>query len=103
MYEVIKILEQKKVLVESQGSKDVMLGENEASCIIVKSNVYTILLLTIKFIILKKVFEVAKYIVNEKYTKDLVHVSYGMVNLKTGKCQQEKVLLYIYNNYQRML
>ena len=33
----------------------------------------------------KQVFEVAKYLVDEKYAKGLIHVSYGMVNLPTGK------------------
>lgn len=34
----------------------------------------------------KQVFEVAKYLdLNEKYTKGLIHVPYGMVRLKTGK------------------
>ena len=32
----------------------------------------------------KQIFEVAKYLVDEKYTKGLEHVSYGMVNLPTG-------------------
>ena len=33
----------------------------------------------------KQIFEVAKYLVDEKYAKGLEHVSYGMVNLPTGK------------------
>lgn len=33
----------------------------------------------------KQIFEVAKYLVDEKYTKGLEHVSYGMVSLPTGK------------------
>ena len=33
----------------------------------------------------KQIFAVAKYLVDEKYTKGLEHVSYGMVNLPTGK------------------
>lgn len=33
----------------------------------------------------KQIFEVAKYLVDEKYQKGLKHVSYGMVSLPTGK------------------
>lgn len=33
----------------------------------------------------KQIFEVAKSLVDEKYTKGLEHVSYGMVSLPTGK------------------
>lgn len=33
----------------------------------------------------KQIFEVAKYLVDEKYAKGLQHVSYGMVALPTGK------------------
>lgn len=108
MDEVIEILDKKKVLVESQGAKVVMLGENEPPCIIVKSNGSTIYATRDLAAILdrsrtydyvksiyvtsyeqihhfKQIFEVAKYVVDEKYTKELVHVPYGMVRLKTGK------------------
>ena len=33
----------------------------------------------------KQIFAVARYLVDEKYVKGLEHVSYGMVNLPTGK------------------
>lgn len=49
-----------------------------------------------KFTILNKLFEVAKYIVDEKYTKELVHVPYGMVRLKTGKMStREGTVIYL--------
>ena len=33
----------------------------------------------------KQVFAVAKYLVKKKYAKEVKHVSYGMVQLPTGK------------------
>lgn len=108
MGEVIDILDKKGVLVESQGAKVVVLNENEPPCIIVKSNGSTIYATRDLAAILdrvrtydfkkaiyvtsneqihhfKQVFEVAKYIVEQKYVDGLVHVPYGMVRLKTGK------------------
>ena len=108
MDEVIELLDKKGVLVESRGAKVVMLEENEPPCIIVKSDGSTIYATRDLAAILdrsrvydyeksiyvtsyeqihhfKQIFEVAKYIVDEKYTKELVHVPYGMVRLKTGK------------------
>lgn len=119
MDEVIEILDQKGVLVESQGAKVVMLGENEPPCIIVKSNGSTIYATRDLAAILdrsrtydyvksiyvtsyeqihhfKQIFEVAKYLVDEKYTKELVHVPYGMVRLKTGKMStREGTVIYL--------
>lgn len=119
MDEVIEILEKKGVLVESQGAKVVMLGENEPPCIIVKSNGSTIYATRDLAAILdrsrtydyvksiyvtsyeqihhfKQIFEVAKYLVDEKYTKELVHVPYGMVRLKTGKMStREGTVIYL--------
>ncbi len=119
MTEVIDILEDKGVLTESQGAKVVMLGENEPPCLIVKSNGSTIYATRDLAAILyrartydyvksiyvtgyeqihhfKQVFAVAKHIVDEKYTKELVHVPYGMVRLKTGKMSsREGTLIYL--------
>ncbi len=108
MDEVIDMLEEKKVLVESNGAKVVFISENEPPCIILKSNGSTIYATRDLAAILyrsrtydfgkaiyitaceqnlhfKQIFEVAKYLVDEKYYNNLVHVSYGMVRLKTGK------------------
>lgn len=108
MQEVIDILDNKGVLIDSQGAKVVMLNENEPPCIIVKSNGSTIYATRDLAAILDRsrtynfkkaiyvtsyeqihhfnqIFRVAKYIVDEKYTEGLVHVPYGMVRLKTGK------------------
>ena len=108
MDEVIDILNKKGVLVESQGAKVVMLEEGKPPCIIVKSNGSTIYATRDLAAILyrartydymkniyvtsyeqidhfKQVFEVARYLVDEKYVKGLEHVPYGMVRLKTGK------------------
>lgn len=119
MQEVIDILDKKGVLVESQGAKVVMLGKDEPPCIIVKSNGSTIYATRDLAAILdrsrtydyvksiyvtsyeqihhfKQLFEVAKYIVDEKYTKELVHVPYGMVRLKTGKMStREGTVIYL--------
>ena len=119
MDEVIDILNKKGVLVESRGAKVVMLGENEPPCIIVKSDGSTIYATRDLAAILdrsrvydyqksiyvtsyeqihhfKQIFEVAKYLVNEKYTKELVHVPYGMVRLKTGKMStREGTVIYL--------
>lgn len=119
MDEVIEILDKKGILVESQGAKVVMLGENEPPCIIVKSNGSTIYATRDLAAILdrsrtydyvksiyvtsyeqihhfKQIFEVAKYLVDEKYTKELVHVPYGMVRLKTGKMStREGTVIYL--------
>lgn len=108
MDEVIEKLDEKGVLVNSNGAKVVNLGENEPPCIIVKSNGSTIYATRDLAAILNRardydfckaiyvtsyeqehhfgqVFRVAKYLVDEKYVNGLVHVPYGMVRLKTGK------------------
>ena len=119
MDEVIQILDKKGVLVESQGAKVVEIGENEPPCLIVKSNGSTIYATRDLAAILyrsrtydyvksiyvtgyeqihhfNQVFKVATHLVDEKYSKDLVHVPYGMVRLKTGKMSsREGTLIYL--------
>lgn len=119
MDEVIDILTKKGVLKESNGAKVVFLKDNEPPCIIVKSNGSTIYATRDLAAILdrartfdyeksiyvtsyeqihhfEQVFEVAKYLVDEKYTKDLVHVPYGMVRLKDGKMStREGTVVYL--------
>jgi arginyl-tRNA synthetase len=108
MDEVVKILDEKGVLVESEGAKVVQIKENEPPCIILKSNGSTIYATRDLAAILyrartydfnkalyvtgyeqihhfEQVFEVAKYLVDEKYSSNLIHVPYGLVRLKTGK------------------
>ncbi len=108
MDEIIDILDKKRVLKISQGAKVVEMPGNMPPCIIVKSNGSTIYATRDLAAILyrartydytkniyitsyeqidhfKQVFEVAKYLVDEKYVKGLSHVPYGMVRLKTGK------------------
>lgn len=117
--EVIEILKDKGVLVESQNAKVVNVGDNIPPCIIVKSNGSTIyatrdlaailyrtrtydfyktIYVTASDQILhfKQIFEVAKYLVDSKYQSGLVHVPYGMVRLKTGKMStREGTVIYI--------
>lgn len=119
MDEVIDLLDKKGVLKDSNGAKVVFLGENEPPCIIVKSNGSTIYATRDLAAILdrartydyeksiyvtsyeqihhfEQVFEVAKYLVDEKYTKGLVHVPYGMVRLKSGKMStREGTVIYL--------
>ena len=110
MGEVIERLENSGKLVESEGAKVVNLDEYEIPpCLIIKSNGSTTyatrdlaailyrartydyekaLYVTSYEQILhfKQVFEVAKLLgINEKYTKGLIHVPFGMVHLKSGK------------------
>lgn len=108
MGEVIDILDKKGVLVESQGAKVVKLGDDMPPCIVLKSDGTTIyatrdlaailyrvrtydfskciyITATEQILHFKQVFSVAKYLVDERYQKGLVHVSYGMIRLKTGK------------------
>lgn len=108
MGEVIDILDKKGVLVESNGAKVVFTSEDEPPCIIVKSNGSTIYATRDLAALLDRVrsydfvkaiyvtsyeqiqyfhqiFTVAKYVVDDKYVKGLVHVPYGMIRLKTGK------------------
>lgn len=108
--EVIKILEEKGKLTESKGAKIVDLEDVgiNTPCIIQKadgSSIYaTRDLAAIMYraktydfdkclyivayeqnLHFKQIFEVAKYLVDEKYAKGLEHISYGMVSLPSGK------------------
>ena len=108
--DVIKTLEEKGKLIESEGAKIVDLEDVGIStpCIIQKANGSSIYatrdLAAIMYraktydfdkclyvvayeqnLHFKQIFEVAKYLVDEKYAKGLEHVSYGMVSLPTGK------------------
>lgn len=108
--EVIETLEKKGKLVESNGAKIVELEDAgiNTPCIIQKANGSSIYatrdLAAIMYraktydfdkclyvtgyeqnLHFKQIFEVAKYLVDEKYVKGLEHVSYGMVSLPTGK------------------
>ncbi len=121
MDEVVEILDKKGVLVESEGAKVVNLGENEPPCIILKSNGSTIYATRDLAAILyrartynfdkamyvtayeqihhfEQVFSVAKYLVDSKYSDNLIHVPYGMVRLKTGKMStREGNVIYTQN------
>ena len=111
MPEVIEILENTGKLVESQGAKIIDLEDKgiNTPCIIQKSNGSTTYATRDLAAILyrartydfdkalyvvsyeqtlhfKQVFEVAKLLgIDEKYTKGLKHVPFGMVSLPTGK------------------
>lgn len=110
MQEVVDILQEKNLLVQSEGATVVELSEEDMPpCIIQKTNGSTTyetrdlasilyrarnydfdkaLYVTSYEQILhfKQVFEVAKYLdMDEKYIKGLVHIPFGMVQLKTGK------------------
>lgn len=119
MEEVVKILDEKGVLITSEGAKVVRLGENEPPCIILKSNGSTIYATRDLAAVLyrvrtydfakalyvtsyeqihhfKQVFAVSKYLVGDKYSSGLVHVPYGMVRLKTGKMStREGTVIYL--------
>ena len=119
MDEVIEILDKKGVLKDSQGAKVVEVGDNMPPCIVLKSNGSTIyatrdlaailyrartydfskciyITATEQILHFKQIFEVAKYIVDEKYQKGLIHVTYGMIRLKTGKMStREGNVIYI--------
>ena len=116
---VIDTLTKKNVLKESRGAKVVEVGDNMPPCIVLKSNGSTIYatrdLAAIiyraktydfekaiyvtgseQILHFKQVFEVAKYLVEEKYQKGLVHVPYGLVRLKTGRMSsREGTVIYI--------
>ena len=108
--EVVKKLEEKGKITISQGAKIVDLEDVGIStpCIVQKTNGSSIYatrdlaavmyraktydfdkcLYVVAYeqnLYFKQIFAVAKYLVDEKYTKGLEHVSYGMVNLPTGK------------------
>ena len=119
MNEVVEILDKKGVLKDSQGAKVVEVGDNMPPCIVLKSNGSTIyatrdlaailyrartydftkciyITATEQILHFKQVFEAAKYLVDEKYQKGLVHVAYGMIRLKTGKMStREGNVIYI--------
>ncbi|MEG2310783.1 MAG: arginine--tRNA ligase [Clostridia bacterium] len=119
MGEVIQTLDAKGVLKESEGAKIVEFEDNTPPCIILKSNGSTIYatrdLASILYRVrnydftkaiyitgydqnlhFKQVFQVAKYLIDEKYRDGLVHVAYGMVRLKTGKMStREGSVIYI--------
>ncbi|MBR2588417.1 MAG: arginine--tRNA ligase [Bacilli bacterium] len=108
--EVIETLEEKGKITESEGAKIVDLSNVgiETPCIVQKTNGSSIYatrdLAAIMYrakkydfdkclyvvayeqnLYFKQIFEVAKYLVDEKYAKGLQHISYGMVALPTGK------------------
>ena len=110
MDEVIEKLNEKGVLKESEGAKIVDLTDVgiDTPCIVQKANGSSIYatrdLAAIMYraktydfdkclyvvayeqnLYFKQIFAVARYLVDEKYVKGLEHVSYGMVNLPTGK------------------
>lgn len=110
MDEVIKKLDEKGVLSESDGAKIVDLTDVgiKTPCIVQKANGSSIYatrdLAAIMYraktydfdkclyvvaceqnLYFKQIFAVARYLVDEKYVKGLEHVSYGMVALPTGK------------------
>ncbi len=119
MDEVIQILDKKGVLKDSQGAKVVEVSDNMPPCIVLKSNGSTIyatrdlaailyrartydftkciyITATEQILHFKQIFEVAKYLVDEKYQKGLKHVTYGMIRLKTGKMStREGNVVYI--------
>ena len=119
MGEIIEILDKKGVLIDSQGAKVVEVGDNMPPCIVLKSNGSTIYATRDLAAILyrartydfkkaiyitandqnlhfKQIFEVAKYLVDDKYLSGLVHVPYGMVRLKNGKMSsREGTVIYI--------
>lgn len=119
MDEVIDILNDKKVLKDSEGAKVVYVGEDVPPCIVLKSNGSTIYATRDLAAIVdrsrsfdyyksiyvtgaeqklhfKQVFKVAENLVEEKYYKNLIHVPYGLVMLKTGKMSsRDGTLVYL--------
>ena len=110
MDEIVEILEKTGKLVESEGAKVIDLEDkNVPPCLIIKSNGSTtyatrdlaailyrartyhfdkaIYVTSYEQILhFKQVFEVAKLLgIDKKYTDNLMHVPFGMVQLKTGK------------------
>ena len=110
MQEIIDILKQKNLLVPSEGATVVNLEDKQMPpCIIEKTNGSTtyatrdlaailyrartydfdkaIYVTSYEQILhFKQIFEVAKHLnLDEKYTNNLVHVPFGMVQLKSGK------------------
>ena len=110
MGEVIELLKKSGKLVESEGAEVVDLSDKDMPpCLIIKSNGSTtyatrdlaailyrartydfdkaIYVTSYEQILhFKQIFEVAKLLgLDKKYTDNLIHVSFGMVQLKTGK------------------
>lgn len=119
MDEVVDILDKKGVLVESQGAKVVNVGDDIPPCIVLKSNGSTIyatrdlaailyrtrtydfskciyITATDQILHFRQIFEASKHLIDEKYQKGLIHISYGMVRLKSGKMStREGTVIYI--------
>lgn len=119
MDEVVEILDKKGVLVDSQGAKVVNVGDDIPPCIVLKSNGSTIyatrdlaailyrvrtydftkciyITATDQILHFRQIFEAAKHLIDEKYQKGLIHISYGMVRLKSGKMStREGTVIYI--------
>lgn len=108
MQEIIDILEDKDVLVESEGAKVVNLRKEKVPCMILKSNQSTTYATRDLAAILdrvrsfnfekclyitgyeqilhfKQVFEVSENIVDEKYVQGLTHIPFGMMLGPGGK------------------
>ena len=109
MPEVVNLLQKSGKLVDSEGAKVIDLGSDMPPCIIIKSNgsstyatrdlaaiLYrartynydkAIYVTSYEQILhFKQIFKTATYLgLDEKYTKGLEHVPFGMVLLKTGK------------------
>lgn len=110
MKEVIDLLEKSGKLIESEGARVIDLEEKQMPpCLIEKTNGsttyatrdlaailyrartydYTKALYVTSYeqiLHFKQIFEVAKLLgLDEKYTENLVHIPFGMVQLKTGK------------------
>ena len=107
---VVKELEEKGKVTESEGAKIVNLEDqgietptiikkSDGSSIYASRDLAAIIYRAKKYdydkclyvvgyeqnLYFKQVFAVAKYLVDEKYYKGLIHVSYGLVQLPTGK------------------
>ena len=107
---VVKELEEKGKVTESEGAKIVNLEDqgietpaivkkSDGSSIYASRDLAAIMYRAKKYdydkclyvvgyeqnLYFKQVFAVAKYLVDEKYYKGLIHVSYGLVQLPTGK------------------
>lgn len=110
IHEVVKKLEEKGKLTDSEGAKivDLEYAGINTPCIIQKANGSSIYatrdLAAIMYraktydfdkclyvvayeqnLHFRQIFEVAKYLVDEKYAKGLEHISFGMVSLPSGK------------------
>ena len=108
MGEIVEILKNKNLLVESQGATVIPLDGYDVPCMILKSNgstTYTTRDLAaalyrkreydyVKSIYVTsyeqslhfaQMFKVSEYIIGEKYAKNMVHVPFGMVLGKGGK------------------